>query len=482
MQEFDDHPMRRVVITGLGAVTPLGASISRTWGGIIAGKSGLVATPDSEEYRAIPSRVAALVPTESRQGFTEPVPKDETTESNAPLKDLLWNADEWLSGADQRRMAKYTQYAIAASDMALADAGWKPKPGSIGAHDTGVCLGSGIGNFEEIYDTSITYHKGVSPTSPPPYPLPIHIETSKLTHTPQGYKKVSPLFVPKLLINLAAGHISMRHSFLGPNHSVSTACTTGAHSIGDAARFIAFGDATVMVAGGSESCIHPLALAGFARSRSLSSAYNSTPSAASRPFDSGRDGFVMGEGAGVMVLEELEHAKARGAQIYAEVLGYGSSADAYHMTAPREDGAGALLAMRRALRAAGVKPREVGYVNAHATSTVIGDAAEAAAIGTLMLGEEGVEREGDVTVSSTKGAMGHLLGAAGAVEAIFAVLAIKEGVVPPTLNLHRPDPDRGFNYVPLHAQDKAVDVAISNSFGFGGTNATLVFAKEGYRG
>ncbi|OBT46798.1 3-oxoacyl-[acyl-carrier-protein] synthase 2 [Pseudogymnoascus sp. WSF 3629] len=449
--------MRRVVITGLGAVTPLGASISRTWRGIIAGKSGLVATPDSEEYRAIPSRVAGLVPMESRQNFTEPVPKDEASESKASLKDLLWNADEWLSSADQRRMAKYTQYAIAASDMALADAGWNPKPGSIGAQDTGVCLGSGIGNFEEIYDTSITYHKG-------------------------GYKKVSPLFVPKLLINLAAGHITMRHSFLGPNHSVSTACTTGAHSIGDAARFIAFGDASVMVAGGSESCIHPLALAGFARSRSLSSAYNSTPSAASRPFDSGRDGFVMGEGAGVMVLEELEHAKARGAQIYAEVLGYGSSADAYHMTAPREDGAGALLAMRRALRAAGVKPREVGYVNAHATSTVIGDAAEAAAIGTLMLGEEGVENKGDVTVSSTKGAMGHLLGAAGAVEAIFAVLAIKEGVVPPTLNLHRPDPDRGFNYVPLHAQDKSVDVAISNSFGFGGTNATLVFAKEGYRG
>jgi 3-oxoacyl-[acyl-carrier-protein] synthase II len=273
----------------------------------------------------------------------------------------------------------------------------------------------------------------------------------------------------------------MRHSFLGPNHSVSTACTTGAHSIGDAARFIACGDATVMVAGGSESCIHPLALAGFARSRSLSTAYNDTPEAASRPFDNGRDGFVIGEGAGVMILEEFKHAKARGANIYAELLGYGSSADAYHMTAPREDGAGALLAMRRALRSAGIKPKEVSYINAHATSTVIGDAAEAAAIETLMLGEDGVGKKADVTVSSTKGAMGHLLGAAGSVEAILAVLAIKKGIIPPTLNLRQPNPDRGFNYVPLHAQEKSVDVALSNSFGFGGTNATLVFAKEGYK-
>lgn len=236
-----------------------------------------------------------------------------------------------------------------------------------------------------------------------------------------------------------------------------------------------------MVAGGSESCIHPLAFGGFARARSLSTAYNDTPETASRPFDKDRDGFVMGEGAGVMVLEEMEHAKARGATIYAELVGYGCSADAFHITAPREDGAGALLAMRRALRSAGLKPKELGYINAHATSTAVGDAAEAAAIGTLMLGDEGVDRKEDVTVSSTKGAIGHLLGAAGAVEAVFCVLAIKEGILPPTLNLHQPSPDQGFNYVPLRAQEKQVDVALSNSFGFGGTNASLVFAREGYK-
>lgn len=301
-------------------------------------------------------------------------------------------------------------------------------------------------------------------------------------YTLQGYKKVSPLFVPKLLINLAAGHISIAHSFLGPNHSASTACTTGAHSIGDAARFIACGDASVMLAGGAESCIHPLALGGFARARSLSTAYNDTPERASRPFDTGRDGFVIGEGAGVMVLEELEHAKARGARIYAELVGYGCSADAFHITAPRTDGAGALLAMRRALRSAGIKPKEVGYINAHATSTAVGDAAEAAAIATLMLGEDGVDKKAEVTVSSTKGAMGHLLGAAGAVEAVFCVKAIQEGMVPPTLNLHQPSPDLGFNYVPLKVQEKKVDVVLSNSFGFGGTNASLVFAREGYKG
>jgi 3-oxoacyl-[acyl-carrier-protein] synthase II len=288
---------------------------------------------------------------------------------------------------------------------------------------------------------------------------------------------VAPLFVPKLLINMAAGHIAMKHGFLGPNHAATTACTTGAHSIGDASRFVALGDADIMLAGGSESCIHPLTFAGFGRARSLSTGFNDAPQHSCRPFDSQRSGFVVSEGAAVCVLEELEHAKARGATIYAEVKGYGCSGDAHHMTAPREDGQGAYLSMRRALRSAGIRPAEVDYVNAHATATRVGDAAEAQAIRRLMLGEHGVEAESQVAVSSTKGALGHLLGAAGAIEALFAVLSIHEGVVPATLNLEQQDVGIEFNYVPLEAQQKKVDVALTNSFGFGGTNSTLVFSK-----
>jgi len=268
----------------------------------------------------------------------------------------------------------------------------------------------------------------------------------------------------------------MRYGFRGPNHAATTACTTGAHSIGDAARFIAFGDAKVMVAGGAESCIHPLAFAGFGRSRSLSTAYNHDPPASCRPFDADRAGFVIAEGAAVMVLEEMEHAKSRGARILAELRGYGCSGDAHHMTAPRDDGSGALAAMKRALKNAGIKPANVDYINAHATATQVGDAAEAIAIKSLMLGEDGVDDEGKVTVSSTKSAIGHLLGAAGAIEALFAVLTITEGAVPPTLNLHKPDVGARFNFVPLEAQQKKVKVAMSNSFGFGGTNASLVFS------
>lgn len=322
----------------------------------------------------------------------------------------------------------------------------------------------------------------------------------------QGYKKVSPLFVPKILINLAAGHIAMKYGFEGPNHAATTACTTGAHSIGDASRFIAMGDADVMVAGGSEACIHPLTFAGFGRARSLSTAYNHDPSSSCRPFDAGRDGFVVAEGAAVLVLEELGHAKARGARIYAEVKGYGLSGDAHHMTAPREDGRGAFLAMKRALKNAGIKPSEVDYINAHATGTQVGDVAEANAIGRIMLGEDGKTSESQVTVSSTKGSIGHLLGAAGAIEALFAILSIHEvsdtpctpakchvctwqrvviaadlalpqGVIPATQNLHRPDVGFDFNFVPLTAQEKKVRVAISNSFGFGGTNSSLVFSS-----
>ncbi|KAM3081113.1 Mitochondrial beta-keto-acyl synthase [Clarireedia jacksonii] len=427
--------MRRVVVTGLGAITPLGVGTILTWNRLLASHCGIANLSNIEptaRWKPLPSKVAGIVPTGSKE-------------------EGKWQASDWLSEGDERRMARFTQYAIAATEMALDDAGWRPQIQEEKEY-TGVCLGSGIGNLEILYDTSVEFDR-------------------------LGYKKVSPLFVPKLLINLAAGHISMKYGLQGPNHAVTTACTTGAHAIGDASRFIAFGDANVMVAGGSESCIHPLALAGFAKSRSLATAYNDDPTSASRPFDRDRCGFVIAEGAGVVVLEELEHAKARGAEIYAEVRGYGCSGDAYHITAPREDGAGAYLAMKKALKNAGISPESVDYINAHATSTPLGDIAENAAISRLMLGEEGVQHESQITVSSTKGAIGHLLGAAGAVEAIFTILAIKENKIPPTLNLRNQDDAFKSNYVPLTAQEKEVNVALSNSFGFGGTNASLAFSK-----
>ncbi|KAK3990568.1 3-oxoacyl--synthase [Cladorrhinum sp. PSN332] len=429
--------MRRVVVTGLGAVTPLGVGVRSTWKRLIAGESGIVSVADrSPKWKDLTSTVAGIVPSVNDGRFSD---------------QEIWRASDYLSPSDQRRMSTFAQYAIAASEMALKDAGWEPKTEEQ-FDATGVCLGSGIGNLDDFYETSITFHQ-------------------------DGYKKVSPLFVPKILINLGAGHLAMRHGFRGPNHSATTACTTGAHSIGDAARFIAFGDADVMVAGGAESCIHPLTFAGFGRSRSLSTAFNHRPEASCRPFDADRDGFVVAEGAAVMVLEELEHAKSRGANILAEVRGYGCSGDAHHMTAPRVDGSGALAAMKRALKNARVKPEEVDYINAHATGTQVGDAAEAAAIRTLMISEEGVDDESQVTVSSTKGSHGHLLGAAGAIESLISIMAITEGVVPPTLNLHKPNVGPQFNFVPLQAQEKKVKVAISNSFGFGGTNASLVFSQ-----
>ena len=321
-----------------------------------------------------------------------------------PASEGGWTASEHVSKTEARQTAKFAQYALAAAEEALADAKWKPKDEQQ-LDMTGVCLGSGIGNLEELYETSVAYRQG-------------------------GYNKIHPLFVPRLLINLGAGHISMRYGFRGPNHAVTTACTTGAHTLGDAARFIAHGDADVMLAGGAESCIHPLAIGGFARSRSLATAFNDAPHLSSRPFDQDRAGFVIGEGAAVVVLEKLEHALARNAPtIYAELVGYGCSADAFHLTAPREDGSGAYRAMQRALRQAGIRPKEVDYVNAHATSTVLGDAAENRAIKRLLLdggGMEGKSRAEEINVSSTKGAMGHLLGAAGAIEALITVLAVKE--------------------------------------------------------
>ncbi|TDZ60725.1 3-oxoacyl-[acyl-carrier-protein] synthase [Colletotrichum trifolii] len=427
--------MRRVVVTGLGAISPFGVGVHTTWKRLLAGESAITSVANLEpqdRWRDLTSTVAGVVP----------------SHGSGPER---WRPSDWLSATEQRRMSTFAQYAMACAEMAMTDAGWKPKSQE-DLEATGVCLGSGIGNLEEIYETSLAYN----------------------TH---GYKKVSPLFVPKILINLAAGHISMKYGLQGPNHAVTTACTTGAHSIGDASRFIAFGDADVMVAGGTESCIHPLTFAGFGRARSLSTAYNDNPNASCRPFDRDRNGFVVSEGAAVMVLEELEHAKARGAHIYAEVRGYGCSGDANHMTAPREDGRGAFRAMQSALRNAGIRPADVSYINAHATATQVGDAAEAFAIRSIMTGEEGHADESQVTVSSTKGAVGHLLGAAGAIEALFAVLSVAEDAVPPTLNLENPDVGGSMNLVPLQAQDKQVNVAISNSFGFGGTNASLVFSK-----
>ncbi|KAF9874029.1 hypothetical protein CkaCkLH20_08401 [Colletotrichum karsti] len=430
--------MRRVVVTGLGVVSPFGVGVRNTWNRLLAGESGITSVASFEpqkQWKDLTSTVAGVVP----------------SHGTGPEQ---WRSSDWLNATEQRRMSKFAQYAVACADMAMKDAGWKPQSQD-DLEATGLCLGSGIGNLEEIYETSLAFNQ-------------------------QGYKKVSPLFVPKILINLAAGHISMKYGLQGPNHAVTTACTTGAHSIGDAMRFIAFGDADVMVAGGTESCIHPLTFAGFGRARSLSTAYNDSPHASCRPFDRDRNGFVVSEGAAVLVLEELEHARARGAHIYAEVKGYGCSGDAHHMTAPREDGRGAFRAMKLALKNAGIPPADVSYINAHATATQVGDAAEASAIRSIMTGEEGHADESQVTVSSTKGAVGHLLGAAGAIEAMFAVLSVAEtlaemnmstdsfkDVVPPTLNLENPDVGGSMNLVPLKAQAKQVNVAMSNSFGFG---------------
>ncbi|KAJ5195257.1 mitochondrial beta-keto-acyl synthase [Penicillium cinerascens] len=425
--------MRRVVVTGLGAVTPLGVGIRRTWSRLLEGHCGIINVNHRDaRFKDQPCQIAAVVPKGSR---------DEGG----------WMASEWLSRGEGRKMATFAQYAMAATEEALGDAGWKPEPFEQ-REATGVCLGSGIGNFEEIYDTVVAYEKG-------------------------GYKKVNPLFVPKLLINLGAGHISMKYGFMGPNHAATTACTTGAHSIGDAARFIACGDADVMVAGGAESCIHPLAIGGFARARSLATDFNDSPEKASRPFDADRRGFVVGEGAAVIILEELEHARARGANIYAELRGYGCSSDAHHMTAPKENGEGAYMAMKKALKQAQLPPSAVDYVNAHATSTIVGDSAENAAIKSLLLGPDGKQKAADVNVSSTKGAVGHLLGGAGAVEAVFSILAIQNGVMPPTINLNRLADGFDCNYAPHHAQKRQINVALTNSFGFGGTNSSLCFAK-----
>ena len=418
--------MRRVVITGLGLVTPLGSGVKPTWERLIAGQSGIGAI-QSFDVSDLPCKIAGQVP----QG--------ETDEGG-------FNADDYMEAKDRRKVDRFIVYGMAASMQAVADAEWTPSEESE-LERTGVMIGSGIGGLETIYEGSITVND-------------------------RGPRRLSPFFIPAALINLVSGQVSIRYGFKGPNHSVVTACSTGAHAIGDAARLIALDDADVMIAGGAEAAVCRLGVAGFAASRALSTHFNDTPERASRPWDEARDGFVMGEGAGAVVLEEFEHAKKRGAKIYAEVLGYGMSGDAHHITAPSEDGNGAYRAMRGALNRAKVNPEQVDYINAHGTSTPLGDEIELGAVRQLF-GDHAKQ----LSMSSTKSAIGHLLGAAGAVEAIFSILALQNDVVPPTLNLDHPSPGcDGVDLVPHQAKERDVKVALSNSFGFGGTNASLVMA------
>jgi len=425
--------MRRVVVTGIGLLTPLGQGREITWKAILAGKSGAgrITTFDPEGYAC---QVACEVPRVDGRG------------GGGPDVEGSFDPDATVPPKDQRRIDDFILYAIAAADEAVADSGWKPQT-TDDFERTGVIIGSGIGGLATIAETAIEMHE-------------------------KGPRRVSPFFFPSALINLASGQVSIRHGFKGPNHSVVTACATGAHAIGDAARMIRYGDADVMVAGGAEASVCPIGVAGFIACRAMSTSFNDTPEKASRPYDKDRDGFVMGEGAGILILEEYEHAKARGAKIYAEVAGYGMAGDAYHITAPAEDGDGGFRAMRAAVRDAGIDPGQVDYINAHGTSTPLGDEIELGAV-TRLLGDAAAR----ATMSSTKSATGHLLGAAGAIEAAFTCLAIRDQVAPPTLNLDNPSVETVVDLVPHKAKPMKIDVAVSNSFGFGGTNASLVLKK-----
>jgi 3-oxoacyl-[acyl-carrier-protein] synthase II len=391
---------------------------------LIAGKSG-IGSIQSFDVSDLPAKIAGQVP------------RGETASGN-------FNADDWVPPKDQRKMDDFIVFALGAAEQAIADSGWMPEDEE-SRERTGVMIGSGIGGLPGITEAALTLHE-------------------------KGARRVSPFFIPSCLINLASGHVSIRHGFKGPNHSVVTACSTGAHAIGDAARLIQWEDADVMVAGGAEAAICRLGIAGFAAARALSTAFNNEPTRGSRPWDQARDGFVMGEGSGVVVLEELEHAKKRGAKIYAEIIGYGMSGDAYHITAPAEDGNGGFRAMRNAIKRSGLSLDQIDYVNAHGTSTPLGDEIELGAVKRLF-GDHAYK----LSMSSTKSAIGHLLGAAGSVEAIFSMLAMRDSIVPPTLNLENPSPACDIDLVPLKAKERKVRYALSNSFGFGGTNASLIF-------
>lgn len=419
--------MRRVVVTGMGMVSPLACGVEPTWKRILNGESGAgrITSFDAEHVAELPCQIACEVPTEGDDAFIQ---------------------DDWMEPKEAKRVDKFIIYAMSAADQALADSGWKPETEEEKCR-TGVLIGSGIGGLNGIYDTSITLHE-------------------------KGPRRVSPFFIPGRLINLTSGYVSIKHGLKGPNHSVVTACSTGAHAIGDASRLIMFGDADVMVCGGAESAISRIGIAGFVACRALSTGYNDTPEKASRPYDEGRDGFVMGEGSGVLVLEEYEHAKARGAKIYAEVAGYGLSGDAYHITAPAEDGDGGFRSMQAALRNSGLSTSDIDYVNAHGTSTPLGDQIELGAV-TRLFGNAAET----MSMSSTKSSIGHLLGAAGAVEAIFSILAMRDNVAPPTINLENPSVETDLDLVPNEPRKKEINAVLSNSFGFGGTNASLVMKK-----
>ncbi|HEV7873179.1 MAG TPA: beta-ketoacyl-ACP synthase II, partial [Enterovirga sp.] len=413
--------MRRVVVTGLGMVTPLGCGVEPNWRRLIDGESG--AGPiEAFDVSDLACRIACSIPRgDGSEGTFDP--------------------DVWMDPKDQRKVDPFIVYAMAAAGEALNDADWHPESYE-DQIATGVMIGSGIGGIGGIYEASVTLLE-------------------------KGPRRISPFFIPGRLINLASGYVSIAHGLKGPNHAVVTACSTGAHAIGDASRLIALGDADVMVAGGAESPINRLSLAGFAACRALSTGFNDDPTRASRPYDRGRDGFVMGEGAGVVILESYEHAVARGAKIYAEVVGYGMSGDAYHITSPSEDGDGAYRCMKSALKRAGLGPSDIDYINAHGTSTPLGDEIELKAVERLV-GNAAAK----LSMSSTKSAVGHLLGAAGAVEAIYSVLAIRDGIIPPTLNLDDPSVETAIDLVPHKAKQRPVEVVLSNSFGFGGTNAS----------
>jgi 3-oxoacyl-[acyl-carrier-protein] synthase II len=418
--------MRRVVVTGLGMVTPLGCGVEANWSRLVAGESGAKKI-DTFEVSDISCKIAGVIPVGDGTNGT-------------------YNPDQWMEPKEQRKVDKFIVYAMCAAKQALDDSGWKPKtPDEQFA--TGVMIGAGIGGVEGIADTAITLHE-------------------------RGPRRVSPFFIPGRIINLASGYVSIEHGLKGPNSAVVTACSTGSHAIGDAGRMIALGDADVMVAGGTESPVNRISLAGFAAVRALTTSFNDTPTKASRPYDKDRDGFLMGEGAGVVILEEYEHAKARGARIYAELIGYGMSGDAFHITAPTSDGDGAFRCMKAAIKRAGIQPGEIDYINAHGTSTPLGDEIELGAV-ERVVGNSASR----ISMSSTKSSIGHLLGAAGAVEAIYSILAMRNQVVPPTLNLDNPSVETPIDLVPHKARKREINVALSNSFGFGGTNASLIFRR-----